>query len=488
LIFIFHPIHSEAVANIKGRDEILALILCLGVLYFSLRAASSKKNYWLIMSAGVFLLALLAKENAVTYLVVVGLCLWFFTESSLKRILVILIPLVSAVVVYIGIRYSVLGYFLYSGKEVTGLMNNPFLEAAVSEKYATIFYTLGLYVKLLFFPYRLTHDYYPYHIALVGWSDPRAWGSLLLCVLLAGYALLNFKKKSTIAFGILYFVITLSVVSNLAVPIGTFMNERFMFMPSVGFCIVLGFWLSRKVPALLKKDIRLGRSLVIFLLLVIIIGYGVRTVTRVPAWKDTMSLNRAGVKVSAGSGRANCFMGYALYDKAFTSKESHDRQVELFKEAEYYIDRALSIYPAYINALNIKAGILGGYFQYDGEMDKLLGGFYEIIRAGHVPFVFECLEYLNRRGQDVDKLMDFYHRAGFELVASGQKNYPLALRYLDYGYRLDPNNVQILLDFTKVYYIQKDYRKALEVARLGLSIEPGHVELGRYFKLASSRD
>jgi hypothetical protein len=43
LIFIAHPLHTEAVANIKGRDEIMALLGCLGALYFSLRSYHSKQ-------------------------------------------------------------------------------------------------------------------------------------------------------------------------------------------------------------------------------------------------------------------------------------------------------------------------------------------------------------------------------------------------------------------------------------------------------------
>jgi hypothetical protein len=485
LLFMLHPIHSEAVANIKGRDEILALMLSLAVLYSSMKATISEKKRWLMISGGVFLLALLAKENAITFLAVIPLCLYFFSKISFREIVTVLLPLLVAVLVYIGIRHSIVGPVLKRGEEITGLMNNPFIEATVWEKYATILYTLALYVKLLFFPHPLTHDYYPYHIPVITWTDSRAWGSLLLYILLVGYALLNCRKRNIVAFGILYFLSTLSVVSNLVIPIGTFMNERFLFMPSVSFCIILGVWISCKLPYLLKTNLRLIRGASLILLAIVCVGFGVKTITRVPAWKNTMSLNRAGAKVSTGSARANCFMGYALYDMACAIREDRTKQLQLYGEAECYIDEALTIYPVYLTALNIKAGILGGYHEHDGNLNKLLSGFYEIIKVQHVPYVSSYLRHLNQQKQDIEKLLDFYHEVGFLLVAEEQKDYPLALEYLSYGFELDPNNVQILVDFSKVYNTQKDHRKALEMAQRGLAISPNHTELIRQVRLAS---
>ena len=57
-------------------------------------------------------------------------------------------------------------------------MNNPFLKIegnqwvpfSGAEKMATIFYTLGYYIKLLLVPHPLTHDYYPRHIDIMNWG------------------------------------------------------------------------------------------------------------------------------------------------------------------------------------------------------------------------------------------------------------------------------------------------------------------------------
>jgi len=90
-----------------------------------------------------------------------------------------MLPVVLASVGYIILRQLVLGEAA-NNNIPEKLMNDPFLEATFGQKYATIVYTLGLYLKLMFIPHPLTVDYYPYHIELVNWFDFRAIIPLLI--------------------------------------------------------------------------------------------------------------------------------------------------------------------------------------------------------------------------------------------------------------------------------------------------------------------
>ena len=120
LLFVVHPIHTEVVANVKGRDEIMTLLGALGALYYSIRYNDRGGFIYLLLSGIVFFLALLSKENALTFLAVVPLSLYFFKETSLKKVIATLIPLVLASVAYLVIRYQVIGYFLSpDGREIT---------------------------------------------------------------------------------------------------------------------------------------------------------------------------------------------------------------------------------------------------------------------------------------------------------------------------------------------------------------------------------
>ena len=124
-------------------------------------------------------------------------------------------------------------------------MNNPFLGLTFSERYGTIFYTLGKYIQLLIFPHSLTHDYYPRHIPIMSFSDWQVLLSIGIYAILGLYALIRLPKKDPIAFGIIFYIASLSVVSNLVFSVGTNMSERLVFMPSVGFCLVIALLLNK---------------------------------------------------------------------------------------------------------------------------------------------------------------------------------------------------------------------------------------------------
>jgi len=106
LLFIAHPIHTEAVSNIKGRDEIITLLGALAALYFALRAYYEENNLWMLLSGLVFFLGLLAKENAITFLAVVPLAFYFFTKADFIQIAKYTLPLAVATVAFLMIRFS----------------------------------------------------------------------------------------------------------------------------------------------------------------------------------------------------------------------------------------------------------------------------------------------------------------------------------------------------------------------------------------------
>ncbi|MGB4958483.1 MAG: hypothetical protein WBO36_03350, partial [Saprospiraceae bacterium] len=163
LIFVVHPIHTEAVANIKGRDEIMAMLFSMLTLYFSLRYMDVPTKKWLSATLVSFLLALLSKENAITFLAVIPLTVYFFSNTDWSRLRTLVFWLLVATGAYLMLRFSTAGVPRFS-QEIKDLMNNPFLGMNPIEKLGTIMYTLGKYILLLIWPHPLTHDYYPYAI------------------------------------------------------------------------------------------------------------------------------------------------------------------------------------------------------------------------------------------------------------------------------------------------------------------------------------
>ncbi len=438
IMYVLHPLHTEVVANIKGRDEILVFLGALGSVWFTLRYMAEKHKKWLILSGISFFLALLSKENAITFLAVIPAILWFFTSAKKEDYFRTFIPIFSATVLYLLIRYNVIGYFLSSGKEITDLMNNPFIEMRIDEKLATIFYTLGLYLKLLIFPHPLTHDYYPYAIPIMNWGKWQVWLSLAAY---AGMILLFFrgyKQKTIPAFAVLFYLATISIISNLVFPVGTFMNERFIFISSVAFVIVLSWILVEKLPAWLPG--KLGLPLGLLLAGCIVIGYGAKTYTRIPVWENALTLNSAAIKVSPNSARANTFMATALYQK-YRATEDVEEQKKILGDMGIYIRRAVDIYPAYFSGLTMYVGVLSEEFRFDQDIDKLLAGFRRVFEnRDYLQFVDQYMDFLDKQPQYTEKVTAFYYQVGYQIFWQQRRNRQYAIKYLQRGLNLQPGN------------------------------------------------
>jgi tetratricopeptide (TPR) repeat protein len=351
LLFAAHPIHTEVVANIKGRDEIMSLFLSLSTFWLILKYIDEKKIVYLLFSVPLFLLALLSKENAITFVAVIPLALLLFRKINGRRHLTVLFSLLLSSFVFLAIRTSVLG--LDFGGESMELMNNPFLKwtgtgyvgFSFGEKMATILFTLGKYIQLLIFPHPLTHDYYPRAIGIMNFGDWQVWLSLLMYLLLILFVVLRFHKNKIITFGILFYLITLSIVSNIVFPIGTNLSERFLFMPSVGFTLVLAYLFIRYSP-------RIPRVFNALLVLAVLL-LSFKTFTRNQVWQDDYTLFTTDVEISTNSAKVNNAAGGAIVNK-YSKEKNPAIQRRMMKQAIKYLDKAIAIHPSYKNPYLIK--------------------------------------------------------------------------------------------------------------------------------------
>ncbi len=443
LLFVLHPIHSEVVANVKGRDEIMTLMGSLAAMYYSLKYVKTDKIHLLILSMITFFLALLAKENALTFIAVIPFSIYFFSNTSFKKIAIVTIPLILVGVAFIGLRTGIIGYLLDSGKEVTDLMNNPFAEMNGSQKYATIIYTLLVYLKLLIFPVQLTHDYYPYHIPIMSWGDWRVILSLIVHFGLGVIALLGLKKKSVFSYAIIFYLATLSITSNLPFTVGTFMNERFVYISSIGFCVALAYLLLEKLP-LLKPDLPAMKMFGYGLIGLFCVGFMAKTIMRVPAWATPLSLNTAAIKVSKNSARANCFVGTAIFEN-YKVEQDQTKKQEMLKDINYYINRSLEINPRYGSALTMKGGLIAEDYRFNRDINQLLTGFEKVlkIKRNH-SFIEQYIEYLISKGSHDTAVAEFCYRMGHQFFAQQLRDRTYATKYINYGLQADPSNAQLL--------------------------------------------
>jgi len=469
LLFVLHPLHIEVVANIKGRDEILTMMGAFGALYFSFKYLTKSQPLWLILSGFSFLLGLLAKENAITFLAIIPASIYFFTKASIRQQLQIFLPLLLVTLFYLLIRYQVIGYFLSSGKEVTNLMNNPFVEMNGGERIATIFYTLGLYLKLLFFPHPLTHDYYPYHIPIMNWGKLGSIVSLLIYVSLAVYALLGLRKRAVPSYLIIFYLASLSIVSNLFFPVGTFMNERFVFISSVAFCVLIPWLANEKLPG--KKWNQMS-ILGVVIALVYTLGFTYKTMDRLPAWENGFSLNSAAIKVSKNSARSNVFMSTSYFELYKQSNDPEEKRKYL-DMAQPYVDKALEIHPSYGDGLTMKSGIAAERFRDNGELEPLLEALFFVgqQRPNH-SFLNQYLDYLGGQRHRDNRMEQFYVDLAYKYHLVDRGNLDQALFILSKAIAQQPNSARINLATAKALERKGDSQRSAEYASKAYSLNP----------------
>lgn len=341
LLFALHPIHTEAVANIKGRDEIMSMLGAFFALYASVRYVNTKKWDFLVLSFLGMLFGLFSKENAITFLAIVPLSIYFLNDKKRSSdYWITLIPLMIASLIFLYIRSKVLGAFM--AEEVNpNILNNPFVFATPFEKFATVILTWGIYLKLMIFPHPLTHDYYPHQIELTNFANPIVLFLLLLLIVIVFYAVKWLRKKSIFSYAILFFIITFSITSNLLFSVGTFMNERFLFVSLLGFTILLSFG----IHFIVQKFSNIGKLLPYFILFPIFTFYIGKTFARNLTWKDDVTLFTTDVLVSSNSIKCNVSAG-GSYLKLY----KENKKERYLKESKKYLDKALKLDPTSVNA------------------------------------------------------------------------------------------------------------------------------------------
>ena len=338
-LFVIHPIHTEVVANIKSRDEILGLLLSLSVIWVMLK---EKKLLTYVLAPLLFFLALLSKENAITFMAIIPLSFWFFTDKSIKQIGVNMIPLLLVSVVYLVMRANFAG--VVGDRVTTDIMDDPYLRASFSEKYATITYTISRYLGLLIFPHPLSADYSYNEIPLIGWSSAKALLSGFLTLGILGYALKGLWKKTVASYGILFFFITFSIVSNTIFNVCTSMADRFMYLPSLGFCISIA-----SVMALLfkiKSDELISFKFIwVAPVVLLMLAGSYKTIARNTVWESNFALYEEDVKNAPNSARIHLYYGIELIGKHGRSgvKEYIDLAIE-------EISRSVKINPDFHHA------------------------------------------------------------------------------------------------------------------------------------------
>ncbi|MCX6304737.1 MAG: hypothetical protein NT040_07205 [Bacteroidetes bacterium] len=370
LLFAAHPIHTEVAANIKGRDELMALLFGLLAWNSIIIYTDKAKPVQAFYGGLFFFLSLMSKESAAPFLLLIPLSVYCFRSKPIfrKSVLVSSLSLFTGFAVFMFIRQSVLGWNAKPTMEDNILSNSFMYASGLSERYGTTLYTLWLYLKLLFVPHPLTIDYYPYYIPYVGLTDIRAILPLLLYAGLVAAALYYTFRKNAAGFGLLFYLVALFPVSNILFIIGPFMGERFAFIPSVGFTLALA-WILIRIAEQSKSARALPYVMVMLLLL-----YSGKTISRNFDWKDSFTLYTQDVLTSVNSAVITKGAGHELLLRAEATKDNVEKRA-FAEKAIPYLEQA-----AKMNKTTTETFLLGNAYYEDGSYEKALNMYVETLR------------------------------------------------------------------------------------------------------------
>jgi hypothetical protein len=372
MLFLIHPIHSEVVASLKNRDELLSFIFTLLSIRSILFHFERKHLKYLLFGIIFFILALLSKKSATPLIFTLPLILYFFKDLPLKKaILYFIVPVLFIFIVNLIVKNS-----LETVNRPGLYFENPFYvdKPSLIEKLPMAFYSMGYYIKLLLFPYPLLVYYGYSYVEIEGWDN--IWTIISALIFIGGgvYSLMNLTKKNILIFGFLYFTLNIGIFSNV-IPTPGIIADRFAYGASLGFSIFICYLLFTLLKVDISKDAKLRiPSFLTYGSIGLLLICNIYIFQRNKDWKDHLTLYLVDSEKAPESAKIHALIGgYCMQsmERSRTGKlKKALTQAEMAKFTELsetHLKAALKIFPNYVACMN-NLGTL--FYSYKGEIDS----------------------------------------------------------------------------------------------------------------------
>lgn len=348
LVFVVHPIHTEVVANIKGRDDLLAFFGFVMALFFLLKQHESKSIKHLVSAVFFFVLALLSKESAVSFAVIIPALIFFKEDYKLKNAVNTLLLLLPMSVAFMLLRYSIVNGM---EREIDpgnfGLLNNPLAATDnTSLRWGSTFALQITFLQKLIFGSPLIHDYSFNLIPLDKLGSIKSIGGIIALLGLGYLSVLGLLKKNKWGIIAAIYLLSISVASQILLPIGTIFAERLLFISVLPFGIAIAF-LAEVFQKKLSSE--KAQKTILACGLIALVGYTPQTFRRNSDWENNYTLYESDLEKGKESARINYNFGSISYEESKLNKVQANL---LLNQASIYLNRAINIYPEYYDAYN----------------------------------------------------------------------------------------------------------------------------------------
>jgi protein O-mannosyl-transferase len=520
LLFAVHPIHTEVVANIKSRDEIMCFFFAFCALNAFMNFMEKGKMMQLLLGIATLFLAFISKETVITIIFIIPLVFFLYRNDDKKRAIFITVGSVAVTVAYLAIRGVILSKYGMSTTAIEFIDNSLAVAPNIMVRIATAILVLGMYIKLLFVPYPLNCDYAYDTIPFVGFGNIWVLLTVAVYLFIGGYGIFRLikDKKDPWAFGMLFFLATMALFTNVFFLMGSQMGERFLFFSSVGFCLVVALaiekWLIKRevdFPAFLQNKMALGVLVTVCLL------FSGLTIARNNDWKDNYTLYKTDLEKAPRDCRLYFYLGDEMSENTYAAEPDTAKQRQIITESINLMKKSLEIFPdytdehtelgkAYLMVSNydsaifhfkraialsdyqsIAANNLGTAYLRTGRLKEAISAYNLAIKinAGFVA-AFYNLGTAYIQSQQIDSAiyclnqalsfdpnyLSAYLQLGSAYYNSGKTD--LAIANINKVLQADPNNVDAINTLGAVYLRLGKLPQALELFKKTVTINPNY--------------
>ncbi|KAL6730097.1 hypothetical protein Aduo_001093 [Ancylostoma duodenale] len=340
-LFATHPVHSEAVANISGRAELLMCVFALAALILyqnCIRSDNFNSGTIGVFSATVFL-SVFSKEQGIAILPV---CMFLEVlhsshcklrnKSAVSRVLVLTI--LTSLVILLRLYISD-----FTVPKFTKLDNPAAFVKDPVLRLASYSYLWLINIGLLLLPYSLCFDYSMGCIPpITSWADYRLLSlPLVVLFLLITPYLLHKLSSRLLTFGVVLGAMSFLPASNLLVTVGFTVAERVLYLPSVGLCVIAGVMFAQGLRYYRSMD-KIGTAILVIAMTM--------TYQRSEEWRSELDLYASGLRVCPQNAKIHYNLGKVL------------SKIGDVEAAEHNYWNAIRLNPNYEHAMNNLANIL----------------------------------------------------------------------------------------------------------------------------------
>ncbi len=447
LFYSVHPAHVEAVANMSGTQDPLSSVFLLLAFIFYLKTGRFFRIPFYAATLLCFFWALLSKENTIV-LPFIFLLYHYVYKRKIKPVLFFSVTGVS--LLYLFIRVTALGSFPVEASR----------SCLMVARIPGFFAGLTNYIRILFFPVGL---HVHYGDMLFRFSDAKALLGVLFFVLIIWYAIKNREKDKLFIFAAGWFFIFLLPIANIYPINDSFIKEHWLYLPSIGFFLVLSRGLL-----IWCRDKRL-KNFGLFVFIVMMLCYSLCTIKLNDYWSNPFTFFKRSIQYCPD---------YAIF---YNELGIEYEKRALFKEALGFYQKALVKNPRYIDPYYN----LGRAFIREGRYVEARSLFQQLLRSNPQDLslyysIAYCYDKINK-GDEADKMRlqalqkssEFaqkYRMEGDKFKDSGRLKDAVA------AYRkalsFTPDDLSLYNDLGCAYFLNGDFRQAVEQFQVVLFADP----------------